>query len=270
MTPTLLLAAILAGAEPAEAVKSFEGSYSDAIAKGASKKVLLFVDFYTDWCGWCKVLDQKVYTDAVVAEVLNGKFVPMKINAEKGEGKDLQKEFKVTGFPTSVIIDPQTKKEVDRIVGYAPPEKYLEMLKKILAGDTFAALCKMAQDNPKDLEIWAKYADVLEGRGERDEIKAAWKKVADLDPDGSKGKAPQALFALARIAAMEKQSLAPVIEFAQKNEGKPVALEAHRLVTMWLERSKKEEDKKLQAASFEYLITHGARDPEIPPPGQLS
>ncbi|HOU02048.1 MAG TPA: DUF255 domain-containing protein [Bacteroidales bacterium] len=45
----------------------------------------LFIDTYTDWCGWCKKMDQDTFSDPVIAELLNNKFYPVKFNAEGKE-----------------------------------------------------------------------------------------------------------------------------------------------------------------------------------------
>jgi len=45
----------------------------------------LFIDAYTDWCGWCKRMDQVTFTHAVIADILNTKFYPVKFNAEGKE-----------------------------------------------------------------------------------------------------------------------------------------------------------------------------------------
>lgn len=43
----------------------------------------IFVDVYTDWCGWCKVMDKKTFSQEDVASYLNNHFYPVKFNAEK-------------------------------------------------------------------------------------------------------------------------------------------------------------------------------------------
>jgi thioredoxin-related protein len=45
----------------------------------------LFIDTYTDWCGWCKRMDQETFTNTVIAGILNSKFYPVKFNAEGKE-----------------------------------------------------------------------------------------------------------------------------------------------------------------------------------------
>lgn len=53
-----------------------------ALEKSKTEKRKIFVDVYTDWCGWCKVMDRETFSDPEVARVLNEKFYPVKLNAE--------------------------------------------------------------------------------------------------------------------------------------------------------------------------------------------
>lgn len=49
--------------------------------KTQPKKIL--IDFYTDWCGPCKIMDNKTYGHPVISEFLNDKYYPVKFNAEE-------------------------------------------------------------------------------------------------------------------------------------------------------------------------------------------
>lgn len=44
---------------------------------------LYFVDVYTSWCKWCKVMDQKTFTDPEVIKMLDEQFHVVKFNAEQ-------------------------------------------------------------------------------------------------------------------------------------------------------------------------------------------
>ena len=50
----------------------------------------IFIDTYTDWCGWCKKLDEDTFSNPIVAEILNTKFYPVKFNAEGKENITFQ------------------------------------------------------------------------------------------------------------------------------------------------------------------------------------
>lgn len=45
----------------------------------------IFIDTYTDWCGWCKKMDKETFTNEVISDILTNKFYPVKFNAEGKE-----------------------------------------------------------------------------------------------------------------------------------------------------------------------------------------
>ena len=42
----------------------------------------IIIDVYTDWCGWCKVMDRETYSNEKVIGYLNKNFYAVKFNAE--------------------------------------------------------------------------------------------------------------------------------------------------------------------------------------------
>lgn len=60
-------------------------TFEEAVELSKKEKKKIFVDVYTDWCGWCKVMDKSTFNDPAVAKVLNAQFYPVKLNAEQRE-----------------------------------------------------------------------------------------------------------------------------------------------------------------------------------------
>lgn len=58
---------------------SFEDAYN--MTKKKPKKV--FVDMYTDWCGWCKKMDAETFHNPVIAEYMSKNYYCVKFNAER-------------------------------------------------------------------------------------------------------------------------------------------------------------------------------------------
>lgn len=50
------------------------------LQKKQPRKVM--VDVYTDWCGWCKVMDRKTFSNQEVIDYVNKNFYAVKFNAE--------------------------------------------------------------------------------------------------------------------------------------------------------------------------------------------
>ena len=58
-------------------------TFEEAVEKSKLEKRKIFIDIYTDWCGWCKVMDKNTFSDPSVAKLLNDKFYPVKFDAEQ-------------------------------------------------------------------------------------------------------------------------------------------------------------------------------------------
>ncbi len=50
----------------------------------------MLIDVYTDWCGWCKVMDRETYTDPQVIDYINKNYYPVKFNAEQRDDVTIQ------------------------------------------------------------------------------------------------------------------------------------------------------------------------------------
>lgn len=60
-------------------------TWNEAIEASKTKPKKIIVDVYTDWCGWCKVMDRETFPNAEVAAYLNANFYAVKFNAEQRE-----------------------------------------------------------------------------------------------------------------------------------------------------------------------------------------
>jgi thiol:disulfide interchange protein len=57
-------------------------SMSEGFAKAKKENKMIVVDVYTDWCYWCKVMDQQTYGNAAIIKKMNKNFVAVKFNPE--------------------------------------------------------------------------------------------------------------------------------------------------------------------------------------------
>ena len=69
---------------PATAAKIQWMTWDQAVqrAKNDAQPKKIFIDFYTDWCGWCKRMDATTFMDANVVAYMNQNYYPVKFDAE--------------------------------------------------------------------------------------------------------------------------------------------------------------------------------------------
>lgn len=89
-------------------------SWAEIVKKAKAENKLIFVDFYTQWCGPCYNMAKSVFTLPNVGSFYNKNFICAKIDTENGEGIELAKKYHVRSFPTYVFIDPTTEEAVHR------------------------------------------------------------------------------------------------------------------------------------------------------------
>ncbi len=104
----------------------FEGTWKEAFAEAKKQNKYLFIDCYTDWCGWCKVADKNTFPDKEVAEFLNKNFISVKVDMERGEGVTLAMNYRVMGFPSYLMFTPDGS-FVHKMSGYIEkPSEFVE------------------------------------------------------------------------------------------------------------------------------------------------
>lgn len=57
-------------------------SFEDAVKRSETQPRKIFIDVYTDWCGWCKKMDKSTFGDDGIAKYLNENYYPVKFDAE--------------------------------------------------------------------------------------------------------------------------------------------------------------------------------------------
>ena len=123
-------------------------SWDEAYAANKITPKKIFVDIYTDWCGWCKKMDATTFQDQNIIKEINDSFYPVKFDAEmkdditfndavfkhvnQGRNGTHQLAFALLdgrmGFPAFVMLD-ESFSRVMLVPGYKTAEQLITQLK---------------------------------------------------------------------------------------------------------------------------------------------
>jgi thioredoxin-like negative regulator of GroEL len=104
--------------------------YNSARKEAAQKGLPLILDFGTQNCFWCRKLDESTFSDPAVARVINQKYVPLKIEAERDPG--LVQALRIMAYPTVILAAPDGK-ILGTIEGFQDAVRFHDNLQRALA-----------------------------------------------------------------------------------------------------------------------------------------
>ena len=107
-TAAQLMLCISAAAQP-NSIVFYDTTWAAVKAKAKTEGKPIYVDCYTTWCGPCKWMNKNVFTNKEVADYYNTHFINVKMDMEKGEGKDMASRSRVKSYPTFLYFDKNGK-----------------------------------------------------------------------------------------------------------------------------------------------------------------
>ena len=96
-----------------------------ARARGEAKPVLLSIT--ASWCHGCAVMDRVAYTDPHVIDIVNTRFVPVRVDADRRP--DVNDRYNLDGWPTTALLTPSG--EVLTGTTYLPGDGLRAMLDEV-------------------------------------------------------------------------------------------------------------------------------------------
>ncbi len=129
-----------------EVAESHDGvswyDYETGMAKAAEEGKYVVIDFWTTWCHWCKVLDEKTYSQEIVQQRLADNFIAIKVNAESKEpqggetaapGTQLARMYGVNSYPTTWFVDPEGN-PISPLPGFVEAPQFARVLDYVSTG----------------------------------------------------------------------------------------------------------------------------------------
>jgi thiol-disulfide isomerase/thioredoxin len=144
---------------------------AELLGQAQQEDKLIFVDAYTTWCGPCKMMDAKVFSDPKVGAVYNERFINAKFDMEKGEGKTIAKRYGVTAYPTYLFLNGMGEL-VHKGLGYIPKPTLLELAEVATSDRSMGAMRRRYEGGERDPAFIRAYAEMLNQNYERQQADA--------------------------------------------------------------------------------------------------
>ena len=96
----------------------------------------VLINFYTNWCGFCRQMNQTTFKDKTVRQKLRA-FIPVRINTDKQ--KKVAAKYSIKSLPTTVILDSKGKVILNS-VGYMEPRNFLKAIDAVITTTTTTIL----------------------------------------------------------------------------------------------------------------------------------
>ena len=109
-------------------VMKYETDYDLALAKAKKAKKPLMVFMSTSYCPWCRKLESQILAKESIDKKIHEKYVPVMLNYDKKKFPENLLEIKIT--PTLYILNSESEKIDEKIVGYNNRSAFLHLLKK--------------------------------------------------------------------------------------------------------------------------------------------
>ncbi len=109
-------------------------SWSEDLFETAAKEnKLVILDLEAVWCHWCHVMADTTYRDPKVVELINSKFIPVRVDQDANP--DISVRYEQWGWPATVLFTADGTEIVKRR-GYIPPEAMAGLLEAVIKDPT--------------------------------------------------------------------------------------------------------------------------------------
>lgn len=113
-------------ADTEEGIQFHKGSWDEVLQLAQKENKLIFLDIYATWCGTCKQLKKRTFSNAEVGKFYNQNFINVAFDGEKGDGKMLMQRYKLSSFPSLLFIDGNGK-VYGQTVGFHNSNQLIEL-----------------------------------------------------------------------------------------------------------------------------------------------
>jgi len=83
--------------------------WPEALERGEKENKPIFLDVYATWCGPCKKMKKKTFSNEKVGAFFNAHFINVAIDGETKEGRLLANQYGIMSYPSLLFVDGKGK-----------------------------------------------------------------------------------------------------------------------------------------------------------------
>jgi thiol-disulfide isomerase/thioredoxin len=161
----------------------FEGTWEELLAEAQETQRLVFVDFWTRWCAYCKKHDSQTFRDDAVLKEMRD-VLCYSVDAELARNLPIVERFAPRSYPTLLVLESDGRLR-DKLIGFLAPVRFVEEIRRIKRNEsTLGSLRERIATDPADVEARYELALKLKQFGDRTGFREQVAAIREHDPEG--------------------------------------------------------------------------------------
>jgi tetratricopeptide (TPR) repeat protein len=221
----------------------------EALSLASKENKIIVLTVSAEWCPYCQKLEKEIFKSDVGEELFKN-LICVKVDFDTSYGQKIKRKYRIISLPTVVFLNPEGK-EIDRIIGYAGKEWFVNLLKKYSKGkDPLPEFQKKLKNDPNNPELLFQVGERILLRGNEKKGIKLLTKVIKLDPDNLSDYADNALFVLGRYYSRVKENPEKGLKYWRELFLKYPASDYGQGALSWMLRAYRDLNKLDDAESF--------------------
>jgi thioredoxin 1 len=112
-------------------IQFHKGTWAEALALAKKDNKLVFLDVYASWCGPCKKLKKRTFSNNKVGAYFNEHFINVSLDGEMDEGVNVSSQYNVTSYPSLYLINGDGK-IISKAEGFLSANEIIKFGKSVI------------------------------------------------------------------------------------------------------------------------------------------
>lgn len=145
-------------------------SIDSVLIKAKKENKFVFIDFYTPWCGPCKMMSREVFPQKMVGDFYNSRFISLSLNGDAEENKLLLSKYVVTSYPSFIFLNSQGE-IIHRGMDGMTIDEFIQLGKTAVDSTAnFKSIAEKVKKGNRNPEILQKYFDFIPYNDEKEAL----------------------------------------------------------------------------------------------------